>query len=106
AFNRPTVKHYFELVEGVLCNNGKRIPPQNVYNFDEIGIQIGGGRKNTNEKFFFAAGDKSKYRTKSDNLELVSILESVRADGQSPIPPCFCFSGVLQHDEWYADHPD
>ncbi|KAF8233422.1 hypothetical protein L208DRAFT_1062865, partial [Tricholoma matsutake] len=38
---------------------------------------------------------------KSDNLELITILEMVCADGTSTIKPCFVFSGVQHMEDWY-----
>ncbi|KAJ7189219.1 hypothetical protein C8R46DRAFT_845440, partial [Mycena filopes] len=94
AFNFTTVQHHFQLLQGVLDNGGKPIPDCNIYNYDEIGIQIGGGRKGTGKQFFYGAGDRSKYKIKSDDLELVTILETICADGTALVPPCFVFSGV------------
>ncbi|KAJ7067322.1 hypothetical protein C8F01DRAFT_943186, partial [Mycena amicta] len=43
AFNRTNVEHHLELLQKILDNDGVPIPAQNIYNFNEIGIQIGGG---------------------------------------------------------------
>ncbi|KAG2089137.1 uncharacterized protein F5147DRAFT_658493 [Suillus discolor] len=68
-------------------------------------IQLGGGRKTNGELFFFAQGDKSKYKHKSDDLELVTILETVCTNGTATVKPCFIFSGTYHSSEWY-DAPD
>ncbi|TFY78017.1 hypothetical protein EWM64_g5991 [Hericium alpestre] len=73
---------------------------------DKIGIQLGGGHKGTGEQFFFAIKDKSKYQIKSDDLELVTILESVCADGTAPIKPCFVFSSVKMCESWFEEQDD
>jgi hypothetical protein len=83
AFNYTTVDRHFEQLQDMF--DGKRIPLKNLHNFDEIGIQLGGGRKGTGELYFFATRDKSHYKIKSDDLELVTILESICADGTAPI---------------------
>ena len=45
------------------------------------------------------------YRTKSDNLELVTIIECVNAEGSS-IKPGFVFPGKEFHGEWLEEDPD
>jgi hypothetical protein len=79
---------------------------RNLHNFDEIGIQLGGGCKGTGELFFFAVQDRNKYKIKSDDLELVTILETVCADGTSTVKPCFVFSGVKMCKEWFVEEDD
>lgn len=103
AFNFTTVQKHFELFQDMIDNNGNPIPDRNVSNFDEIGIQIGGGRKGTGEQFFYADGDRSKYKITSDDLELVTILEALTADGTALIPPCFVFSGVNMCADWFEE---
>ncbi|KAJ6552307.1 hypothetical protein DFH09DRAFT_832464, partial [Mycena vulgaris] len=93
AFNFATVQRHFELLQEVLDNNGNPIPDCNVYNFDEIGIQMGGGRKGTGEQFFYGAADRSKYKIKSDDLELITVIETICSNGTALVPPCFVFSG-------------
>jgi hypothetical protein len=45
---------------------------------DEKGIQMGGGRKKTNKKYYFLKDQKQRYRIiNSDNLELLTILECI-----------------------------
>ncbi|KIJ38381.1 hypothetical protein M422DRAFT_176753, partial [Sphaerobolus stellatus SS14] len=86
AFSRESVTHFFELVKMEVVDKG--IPPQNIFNFDEKGIQLGGGRKNIRSKYIFPAGDVNRYVKKSDNLMLVTILECVSAAGAA-CPPGF-----------------
>ncbi|KIJ56057.1 hypothetical protein M422DRAFT_239248 [Sphaerobolus stellatus SS14] len=69
AFNQPTVYGYFDKLE-------------------ETGIQLGGGRKNLISQYIFAKSDKNHYVTKSESLQLVTILEAVSADGVM-VPPGF-----------------
>jgi hypothetical protein len=104
AFNFTTVNKHFEQLQDVF--DGKRIPLRNLHNFDEIGVQLGGGRKGTGELYFFATRDKNHYKIKSDDLELVTILESICADGTAPIKPCFVFSGVHFCEEWFKVDKD
>ncbi|KAJ7067321.1 hypothetical protein C8F01DRAFT_949010, partial [Mycena amicta] len=41
-----------------------------------------------------------KYPLKSDNLELVTVIETTSADELTEIPPAFVFSGVHFCEDW------
>ncbi|KDQ11636.1 hypothetical protein BOTBODRAFT_114053, partial [Botryobasidium botryosum FD-172 SS1] len=69
------------------------IPWENVYNMDEKGIQLGGGRKGSPKKYLFSREQRHKYRLKSDDLELVTVIEAVCSDGTAPIEPGFVMQG-------------
>ncbi|THU83132.1 DDE-domain-containing protein, partial [Dendrothele bispora CBS 962.96] len=99
AFNYTTVNRHFELLKSVLDEND--IPWENVYNMDEKGIQLGGGRRGSQEKYFFDSEDQMMYRLQSDDLQLVTIIDCVGADGTAEIKPCFVFSGVMKCPEWF-----
>ena len=101
AFNFTTVNRHFEQLQKLFDDEG--IPLQNLHNFDEIGIQLGGGQKSSGEQFFFGAADRSKYKITSDDLELVTVLETVCANGTSPVKPCFVFSGIKMCNEWFVE---
>jgi hypothetical protein len=73
---------------------------------DEVGIQRGGGRKNSGELFLFSSTDKARYKLKSDDLELTTILEVVCLDGSSTIPPGFVFAGSLMCPLWFEVRDD
>lgn len=62
-----------------------------MFNFDEIGVQLGGDRKGTGELYFFGAADKSWYKIKSEDLELVTILKTICADSSTTVWPCIIF---------------
>jgi Tc5 transposase DNA-binding domain len=101
AFNFSTVQHHFQLLKSHMEEHG--IPWENVYNMDEKGIQLGGGRKGTGLKFFFAKTDMSQYKLKSDDLQLVTVIEVVCADGTSTIKPGFVFQGSTKCPEWFCE---
>ncbi|KIJ48785.1 hypothetical protein M422DRAFT_91853, partial [Sphaerobolus stellatus SS14] len=86
AFNQPTVYEYFDQLEKTVQKYG--IPPENIYNFDEKGIQLGGSRKNLISQYIFAKNDQNRYVTKSESLQLITILEAASADG-AMVPPGF-----------------
>ena len=101
AFNFATVQHHFELLKSHMEEHG--IPWENVYNMDEKGIQLGGGWKGTGLKFFFAKTDTSRYKLRSDDLQLVTVIEVVCADGTSTIKPGFVFPGSMKCPEWFCE---
>ena len=70
---------------------------------DEKGIQMGGGRKGTRTKYFFAADDKIKYKLQSDDLQLVTVIETICADGTAKIGPGFVFPGTTKHRKWFEE---
>ena len=71
----------------------------------EKGIQMGGDRKGTCTKYFFAQDDKMKYKLQSDKLQLVTIIDSICADATANISPGFVFPGSTKHKEWFEE-PD
>ena len=64
------------------------IEVQNIYNFDEKGIQLGGGRKGMSGQYLWHPMDKFKYVQKSDSLVLITVIEGAAADGAT-VPPGF-----------------
>ncbi|PBK67996.1 hypothetical protein ARMSODRAFT_864514, partial [Armillaria solidipes] len=47
-----------------------------------------------------------RYKLKSEDLELITILETTCADGTAPIKPCFVFQGKLFCAEWFNTEDD
>lgn len=86
-FNPTVVSDYFSK-RTALHDTYDGIPPENEWNMDEKGIQMGGGRKRSGEKFIFDRSQKSRYCIQNDNLELVTVIECVSAAGAS-ISPSF-----------------
>jgi hypothetical protein len=104
AFNFTTVNEYFEELNRVLTDNG--IPWEHVYNMDEKGVQMGGGRKNSQQKFFFSRQDTKMYRQHSDDLQLITIIDCICANGTAPVKPAFVFPGVKMYEEWMCVDED
>jgi hypothetical protein len=50
---------------------------------------MGSGRKNSGKKYLFLKDKKHRYLIRSDNLELVTIIECISAAGDV-VPPSFC----------------
>jgi hypothetical protein len=59
AFNYLVVQKYYEKLREVLKKHG--ILWENVFNMDEKGIQLGGGRKETPMKYFFSCDNCTGY---------------------------------------------
>jgi hypothetical protein len=100
-FNPTVVKRHFELLREFL--NAHDIPWENVYNMDEKGIQLGGGRKLDSTKFLYNRGQRNHVKLQSADLELVTTIECIGADGSLLMPGfVFCGKQVL-HDEYFED---
>jgi len=104
CFNRATIDDHFCQLREVL--DAKGIPWANIYNMDEKGCQRGGGRRMQAIKYLIPRNRRPRYKLRSANLELVTIIECVSADGES-LPPGFIFPGKEFHPEWYRTaYPD
>ena len=75
----------------------------NIYNFDETGMQIGGGRKRTGRKYFVRRHARANYKKRDANLELVTIIECAAADG-AMLNPGFIFQGKTLDMEWFKNY--
>lgn len=71
---------------------------------DEKGCQRGGGRRVGSRQFFVPRGRRPKYRKRSANLELITVIECVCADGTCLLPG-FVFSGKEFCPEWFEVDP-
>jgi hypothetical protein len=103
AFNRPVVNRYFDELTRLAESLG--IPLENIYNMDEKGCQRGGGKKSSRRKYFYSRRQRAKYRHRSANLELITIIEAICADGTA-LKPGFVFPGLSFCPEWFEKHPD
>ncbi|CDO76318.1 hypothetical protein BN946_scf184751.g10 [Trametes cinnabarina] len=100
AFNRPTVDDHFKKLKAVI--DQYNIPWSHIYNMDEKGIQRGGGRRLQWIKYFVPRGRRVNYKLHSANLELITIIECVSADGGN-ILPGFIFAGSQFEAELFKD---
>ena len=104
-FNEAVINDYFDKLETLHARFPGGIPPEHIWNMDEKGIQMGGGRKKNSKKFYYLKSQKQRYQLRSDNLKLVTILECISAAGD--VPPSFCLKngGIpdlrkLDNEEW------
>ncbi|KAJ3019688.1 hypothetical protein NUW54_g6 [Trametes sanguinea] len=102
AFNPNAVAAYFDELGDILQKY--KVKPQNIYNMDEKGIQLGGGRARGRQKGYYDSSDRARYQVGSDNLELVTVIECVSADGTA-LKPGFIFQGSVCEMDWW-DGPD
>lgn len=100
AFNKPTITCHFELLEAIIQKY--EIPQENIYNMDEKGVQCGGGCKAQAQKFLVPCNRHPKYRLQSANLELVTIVGCVAADGGF-LSPGIIFQGKEQYEHAWFD---
>ncbi|EGO02982.1 hypothetical protein SERLA73DRAFT_70454 [Serpula lacrymans var. lacrymans S7.3] len=103
AFNQPVVQDFFKQFEAVIKEHN--IPWENIYNMDEKGIQLGGGRNSNGHCFFFSRFDRQNYTIHGGSLELVTVIECVSAVGTN-ILPGFIFAGTIIDAESYEVHPE
>ena len=100
CFNPAVIARHFQL----LADTMKEIdaPWENVYNMDEKGIQVGRGRKLDNTKFLYTSGQRVCMKVQNANLELITAIECVSADG-SNLKPGFVFSRKNTLHEGYFE---
>ncbi|KAF8980264.1 hypothetical protein BDQ17DRAFT_1337831 [Cyathus striatus] len=89
-FNETVVSDFFNKLNSIYEQYGD-ISLEQIYNMDEKGIQLGGGRKNDPRKYMYFRDQRNRYKISSDNLELVTIVKCVSAAGTS-VPPSFMLS--------------
>src|SRR5216683_351643 len=90
-FNPTNICHFYKLLKDIY-NAFPNLPPEHIWNMDEKGVQFGGGRKRSKKYYHFRSMKRSKfYRIRSDNLELMTVIECISPSGLS-VPPSFILS--------------
>lgn len=108
AFNPTQIGNHFKEYGEVCCamhtgGINSCLPPTqararyqykiwNIYNYDEKGNQLGGGRQHTGKRFFIPRWMRTKYKVRDDNKETVTVIECCSADG-TMLQPGFIFRG-------------
>lgn len=72
---------------------------------DEKGCKRGGGKSNSRRRHFYSREQRARYKPRSANLELITVIEAICADG-TELKPGFVFSGSSFFPEWFDNHPD
>jgi hypothetical protein len=99
AFNRTNIADHFKQLGDAISKYKYRI----ILNFDETGMQRGGGRKRTGKKHFIGRHSRARYRKRDANLELVTIVECACNDG-TMLDPGFIFQGKTWDEDWFSKH--
>jgi helix-turn-helix, Psq domain/Tc5 transposase DNA-binding domain len=94
CLNRPLVTEYFEMLGDIIRENN--IPPENIYNMDEKGIQMGIGKRTL---VLVDRDQKTVNQVEDGNRELVTVIECVSADG-SALHPSVIYKGKRRDLEW------
>jgi hypothetical protein len=92
------IKHFFQTYVKVI--EEKNIPPEKIYNCDEVGIIIDAPPKET----FTKRGTKRTYVRTSGNRVLISMMGCVSAIGNF-VPPAFVFPGKKLTKQTIKDAP-
>ena len=94
ALNKTAVEGYFDILEDVVREFD--IKPENQWNMDEKGVQLGIGAKVS------AIVDRDQatvYSVEDGNHELVTIIEAICANGTA-LAPSVIFQGTRRNPEW------
>lgn len=100
CFNPTVVKEHFDLLSAYLQDND--IPWENIYNMDEKGLQLGGGRKLDGSRYLYSNEQRICVKVQKGSLELVTAIECVAADG-SILKPCLVFPRTTVLHEGYFE---
>jgi hypothetical protein len=99
ALNQSAVNEFIEMIAEVIKEYG--ILPGNLYNMDEKGIQLGIGVRIT---AMIDQDQKAIYSIEDGNRELVTVIETICADG-SILHPSVIFQGLWWNLEWGRNNP-
>jgi hypothetical protein len=99
ALNQFVVNEFFDMLTDVMKEFN--ILPENLYNMDEKGIQLGIGARIT---AMIDRDQQTVYSIEDGNRELVTVIETICADG-SVLHPSMIFQGQRRNSEWGRDNP-
>jgi hypothetical protein len=99
ALNQFAVDEFFNMLTDVIQEYN--IMPENIYNMDEKGIQLGIGARIT---AMIDRDQKAVYSIEDGNRELVTVIKCICADG-SAIHPSVIFQGQRRNSEWGRNNP-
>ena len=86
-----TVDDHFTKLATFLKEND--IPPEHIWNMDEKGLQLNGGRKGDRTKYLIDRNSVSPYKSQSDDIRMVTVIECISTEGNR-INPTFIFKGA------------
>jgi len=97
--NYATIMNFRDIFEEVVAFFN--IPPENMYNMDEKGLQLGVGKRIA---AIIDRDQKQVYSLEDGDRELVTVVETVCADGTA-LNPSFIFKGARTNLEWGRNNP-
>jgi hypothetical protein len=99
SLNPTLVSEYYDILEDTI--KSYNIPAENIYNMDEKGIQLGIGQR---VKAFIDCDQTDVYSVEDGNCELVTMVETISADGWS-MHPSTIYQGMRWDLEWGRNNP-
>ena len=93
------VAEFFDILDELIKEHG--IVPENLYNMDEKGVQLGIGAK---VAVMVDSDQKTAYSIEDGNRELVTVIEAICADG-STVYPAVIFQAKRRNAEWGRNNP-
>jgi hypothetical protein len=99
ALNPTVVGEYFSLLRETM--EEYQIKPENIYNMDEKGVQLSIGSR---VAALVDRDQKSAYQLEDGNRELITIIETICADGTA-LQPSVIFQGAQRNLEWGRTNP-
>jgi hypothetical protein len=99
ALNETLVNGFYDILESVIAKY--HIPPENIYNMDEKGVQLGVGKK---ARVLVDRDQKTVHQVEDGNREMVTIIETLCADG-TVLRPSVIFKGKQRNLEWGRNNP-
>jgi hypothetical protein len=99
ALNKFAVDEFFDMLKKLIEEYD--ILPENIYNMDEKGIQLGIGARIT---AMIDRDQKIVYSIEDGNRELVTVIETICADG-SILHPSVIFQALRRNSEWGRNNP-
>jgi hypothetical protein len=94
SLNRAQVSEFFNILKELVTEYG--ILPENTYNMDEKGIQLGVGKRTL---VLVDRDQKTVQQVEDGSRELVTVIETVCADGTA-LRPCVIFKAKRRDLEW------
>ncbi len=99
ALNQFAVGKFFNMLDELIKEYD--IVPENIYNMDEKGVQLGIGAK---VAVLVDRDQKTAYSIEDGNQELVTVIEVICANG-SAIHPAVIFQAKRRNAEWGCNNP-
>ena len=99
VLNKTQVTGFFNILHDLLTHY--KITPNNLYNMDEKGVQLGVGKQT---QALVDRDQKSVHQLKNGDRELVTVIEAVSTDGEA-LPPSVIFKAKRQNLTWAENNP-